>query len=74
MWNAWDSEQKIWDFRQNVVDFEQNVGDFEWKVRDFKQNVQDSSEIFAILRKMCDILSKCLGSKMFEILSKYCWF
>ena len=59
MSNAWDYEKNIWDLDQNVEDFEQNDGDFEWNVSDFKRNVQDSSQMYAILRKMCDLLSKC---------------
>ena len=45
------------------------------KVFHIEQNVQESIEVFAILRKMCDILSRMgqmfmISGKLFEILSK----
>ena len=66
---VWNYEQNIWYFDQNVGDFEQNIGNFEGNVGDFEKNDQESSEVFAILRKMCDIFSR-----MFGILGKCSWY
>ena len=61
-------DQNVWYFDKNVGDFEQNVEDSEVNVWDFEQNILESTDVFAILRKMCDILSR-----MFGVLGKSSW-
>ena len=50
------------------MNYDQNVWYFDKNVGDFEQNVLESTDVFAILRKMCDILSR-----MFGVLGKSSW-